>query len=97
MNEKMNALLVTSKDTVAVTTEELHKGDIACFFQDGQRKKIILVTDVPIYHKFSIVDIPNGEKILKYGQSIGRSTTEIPLGSHVHSHNLVSIREAIQH
>lgn len=50
---------------------------------------------ISIYHKFSIKDIKKGELIYKYGQVIGRAIQNIKKGQHVHSQNLVSIREFI--
>lgn len=39
-------------------------------------------------HKVALVDIEPGERILKYGQSIGVASTRIRAGSHVHTHNV---------
>ena len=39
-------------------------------------------------HKISVTEIRPGEPILKYGQTIGFATAEIPAGSWVHTHNV---------
>lgn len=39
-------------------------------------------------HKVARRDIEKGEKVMKYGFSIGIATERIPAGEHVHSHNL---------
>jgi altronate hydrolase len=39
-------------------------------------------------HKFALVDIAAGAPVVKYGQAIGRTTSEVKAGDHVHSHNL---------
>ncbi len=39
-------------------------------------------------HKYAKNDIKNGDKIIKYGFSIGVATENISEGEHVHSHNL---------
>ncbi|MGJ8654576.1 MAG: UxaA family hydrolase [Opitutaceae bacterium] len=41
-------------------------------------------------HKIACRDISAGEKILKYGMSIGLATEAIACGQHVHLHNLES-------
>jgi hypothetical protein len=53
------------------------------------------VDNVPVYHKFSVSNISEGDKIYKYGQVIGRAVKDIKIGKHVHLHNLISIRENI--
>ena len=44
--------------------------------------------DITMGHKVALRDIAAGEKVIKYGFPIGVATQDIPLGSHVHTHNL---------
>jgi hypothetical protein len=46
--------------------------------------------DLALGHKFALVDIGAGEKVLKYGMPIGSATQSIRQGEHVHLHNLQS-------
>lgn len=39
-------------------------------------------------HKYAVRDIPDGEKIIKYGFSIGIATENINKDEHIHSHNM---------
>lgn len=43
---------------------------------------------VPRGHKIASCAIAKGETVLRYGQSIGQATADIPAGGHIHSHNL---------
>jgi len=43
-------------------------------------------------HKFAVADVNLGEKIIKYGEVIGEATLSIKRGSHVHIHNVQSVR-----
>lgn len=38
-------------------------------------------------HKYALVDIKEGENIIKYGNPIGHATCDIKKGEHVHTHN----------
>ena len=96
MQEKVNALIIKNKDSVAVVIEDLAAGKTARYKVDGEIKAIQVVEDIPIYHKVALADIPEGEEVYKYGESIGRAIKPIKVGQHVHSHNLISIREAIE-
>ncbi|MFI1744376.1 UxaA family hydrolase [Thalassobellus sediminis] len=51
-------------------------------------KEIQLKVAIGFGHKIAIKSIEKGEKILKYGLSIGSVTQHISAGEHVHSHNL---------
>ncbi len=39
-------------------------------------------------HKYALVDIKQGENIVKYGCPIGHATVDIKKGEHVHTHNI---------
>ncbi len=59
----------------------------------GRRQaSVILRSDVPYGHKLALQDIAAGERILKYGQVIGRATRAIAAGEHVHVHNVEALR-----
>lgn len=45
---------------------------------------------IPVGHKYALNDIKKGEFVIKYGEVIGRATTDIKKGEWVHSHNLKS-------
>lgn len=96
MENKINALLISKKDSVGVTIEELKVGDVASYKANDEVKKVNIVQDIPIYHKFAIVDVKAGDLVYKYGQVIGKATENIKVGQHVHTHNIISIREVIE-
>ena len=45
---------------------------------------------IPAGHKFALKDISKGEFIIKYGEVIGRASTDIKKGDWVHTHNVKS-------
>ncbi len=51
---------------------------------------IRITRNLPIGHKIAARAITAGEKVLKYGASIGSATHPIAPGEHVHTHNLQS-------
>jgi (2R)-sulfolactate sulfo-lyase subunit alpha len=48
--------------------------------------------DVPIGHKVALKALKAGDTAVKYGEDIGRIVADIPLGGHVHVHNLKTKR-----
>jgi len=51
---------------------------------------LTLVNDIDVGHKLARRNIKQGEKIIKYGASIGSAKADIQRGEHVHIHNLKS-------
>ncbi|AXP03759.1 altronate dehydratase [Pseudomonas fluorescens] len=84
MNPPSSLLVLTPGDDVAVA-----RGDIA----EGQQLNadgIALVARQPIPsgHKIALRRALAGQRVLKYGQTIGQATQDIEPGDHVHVHNL---------
>ncbi|EAO1992898.1 UxaA family hydrolase [Salmonella enterica] len=90
-----NALVISPDDSVAVVTENIQEKGTVCYQINGQTVRLTSVTSVPVYHKVAIKNIHKGDNIYKYGQPIGRASQDIPAGTHVHTHNLVSVRETV--
>ena len=74
------AIIINPLDNVGVALYELNKGDI---FGDVQ-----IMCHVPEKHKFALKPIQKGQDVIKYGYPIGKATTDINAGEHIHTHNL---------
>lgn len=96
MENKINSLIISEKDSVAIALEELNKNGITSYKAGDKVVSVTILQHVPIYHKFCIKNIKRGDLVYKYGQVIGKATQDIKKGQHVHSQNLVSIREFIE-
>jgi hypothetical protein len=75
-------------DNVATTIAPVRKGDLLATGEGGVSPAA--AEDIPLYHKASLLPIARGTPVYKYGQVIGIAAADIPAGSHVHIHNLVS-------
>ena len=47
---------------------------------------------IPLGHKIALRDIKRDETVLKYGHDVGRASSDIAQGRHVHIHNLKTKR-----
>jgi len=45
------------------------------------------LSDIPLGHKVALKDFDEGDTVIKYGNSIGKTTAAIKLGEHLHVHN----------
>lgn len=77
-------LKIHPSDNVAVAPSAIEAGLV----QDGI--KLEITEAIPAGHKVALVDIAEGEAVIKYGFPIGKATTAIQAGQHVHSHNMVT-------
>lgn len=89
----MNAMMIDTKDNVAVAIEPIAAGDTVSYLAAGKTVELTAAEDITIYHKLAARDIAQGEPVVKYGEHIGVATSPIPKGAHVHVHNVVSPQE----
>ncbi len=88
---KNRYVLMDPADNVVVVLVTLHPGDELAV--DAQ---VIAARDeIPAGHKMAIRDIPEGDFAIKYGERIGRLTSNAPAGAHVHVHNVYDITEEV--
>lgn len=80
---KSNFLVIDPTDNVGVSIEAIPEG-IA--LTEGVRS----IQAIPAGHKVAIAPIKVGQKVQKYGAVIGMASQDIPIGAHVHTHNLVT-------
>jgi altronate dehydratase small subunit len=85
------AIIIDPLDNVATTTTNLEAGSTVTF-KFGSKKRVKLKQSIPFGHKFALENIKKGEKVIKYGEMIGRATQSIDEGDHVHIHNVESMR-----
>jgi altronate dehydratase len=85
----VNAILIISaRDNVGTALEPLESGRILTIGESILR----VVDDVPRGHKVALREIRAGDPVIKYGSSIGIASARIAAGSHVHTHNVASVR-----
>lgn len=81
-------LQIHPDDNVGVALQPLQPGE-ATF-------GVVLEQPIPAGHKFALHPIAAGREVLKYGAPIGRATTDIAPGQHVHSHNLATALSGLE-
>ena len=73
-------IIINPLDNVAVALCDLKKGET--------HEGVTLIEDITKGHKFTLRAIKKGENIIKYGSPIACAKQDIPLGAHVHTHNV---------
>jgi altronate dehydratase small subunit len=92
-NNSAKALRINPADNVAIALTDIAAGEEAdVVSEDGSLIRIEAIDPIPLAHKIALAEIGAGEKIIKYGESIGAATRDIHPGEHVHVANVKSLR-----
>ncbi len=85
-----------ARDNVAIAIERLQPGQVL----QVADLQVTCRDEIPPGHKLCLLPVPQGQRVIKYGQPIGTASAAISVGQHVHSHNLADdhqvVREVVQ-
>lgn len=90
----IDAIVCDADDTVATALRQLAPGE-RVRVAIGAAEAVLeleLRDAVPFGHKFALRDMPAGDKVIKYGETIGLASVPIMRGEHVHLHNVEGLR-----
>ena len=88
-------LVHTAGDSVGVVVVEgLESGQVldGCVLDIDEIETLTALDDIPMGHKIAIINILEGDTVIKYGHDIGRASHDIAKGEHVHVHNVKTKR-----
>ncbi len=86
------ALIMHPSDNVATAVEEIACGDEVRIPVGRECCALTATEAIPFGFKIALQDIPRGEIVRKYGESIGTASAPIGKGRLVHIHNLEGTR-----
>jgi hypothetical protein len=81
-------IVITPRDNVATALEALAPGETI----EANGLRVTVRDAIASGHKVALSAIGSGSAVVKYGNTIGRATTDIEAGAHVHIHNVSSER-----
>ncbi len=87
-----DALVMDERDDVATALRDLAAGETITYRAGNGKAAIQVGSAIPFGHKLAIRTMAIGHEVRKYGEVIGRATTNIQPGEHVHVHNVEGIR-----
>jgi Flp pilus assembly protein CpaB len=83
-----NLLILNTADNIAVALFDLEVG--SKIKQDDL--ELTVLNKIPRGHKIATKNIAKNEGIIKYGERMGHATSNIKIGEHVHTHNVLGDR-----
>ena len=81
-------LILNENDNIAVALVDLEVGEV--INQDALN--LTIQNRIPRGHKVATRAISKDEGVIKYGERMGHATSEINIGDHVHTHNVLGDR-----
>ena len=85
----IDAIMIAQSDNVATCLNDIAAGTQVSVMSGKDIVTVKAVDPIPRGHKIALQDIADGDTILKYGEVIGKASTGIAAGYHVHTHNVV--------
>ena len=88
------ALVMADGDNVATLLSDADRGaPVEVRSRGGEVLGTVIANGpIPFGHKIALRDLKEGERVVKYGEVIGRASRPIAKGDHVHVHNVESLR-----
>ena len=86
------ALIMHPTDNVATAVEEIQGGEEVAIPVVGTALTLCAIEAIPFGFKIALQEIPQGQIIRKYGETIGKASQPIAKGALVHIHNLEGTR-----
>ncbi len=88
---EINALLMDPADNVVTCVADVAAGEDVVYRREGVTVTMKALEDIPSCHKVALTEIPEGGEVVKYGESLGRTSETIPAGHWVSHRNLFSV------
>ena len=88
---EINALLMDPADNVVTCVTDVPAGAAVNYRCGSEILTIIAEENIPYCHKIALENIPEGNHVVKYGESLGHATQDIQKGHWVSHNNLISI------
>lgn len=83
------ALVIHRDDNVATALDEIAPGPVS-LLGESALDSIVAAEPITRGHKLALAPLAAGDRITKYGVTIGHATSEIPAGAWIHTHNCAS-------
>lgn len=84
----LKVLVLNPADNIAVCLVDFEANTLI----DQNDLRLTTIQKIPRGHKVALKAVKRGEGIIKYGERMGHATTDIEIGEHVHTHNVLGDR-----
>jgi hypothetical protein len=91
-SQAADLIVVSESDNVATALHDMPSGTEARVAgPSGMLPAVTLLAEIRLGHKAALRQIAICDLVIKHGRPIGRATSDIAAGDHVHVHNVISL------
>lgn len=88
---EINALLMDEQDNVVTCVKEVPAGENVVYRKGDEVLSLEAKETIPYCHKIALNDMVKGTDVLKYGELIGKTTKDVPMGHWISHENICSV------
>ena len=88
---RINALLIDDIDNVVTCVADVGAGSEVCYRKGDELLSLKAEEDIPYCHKIALKDFAEGDEVIKYGESLGRTTEAVKKGHWLWDKNMRSV------
>ncbi|MBQ9904710.1 MAG: UxaA family hydrolase [Synergistaceae bacterium] len=88
---KINALMIDETDNVVTCVEEVSAGSDVVYRKGNDILTVKAIDDIPYCHKAALKDFAEGEDVIKYGESLGKTNVAVKKGGWLWDGNMHSV------
>ena len=90
--ERHDAVALDARDDVATALRDLSEGETVRVRTGRESDTVLALEPIAFGHKIALAALAPGDRVRKYGETIGEASAPIARGANVHVHNLRSLR-----
>ena len=87
----INALLIDDIDNVVTCVTEIPAGSEVFYRKGSEVLSLKAIEDIPYCHKVALKDFAEGDDVIKYGESLGKTNVAVKKGSWLWDKNMHSV------
>lgn len=87
----INALLIDDIDNVVTCVTEIPAGSEVFYRKGSEVLSLKAIEDIPYCHKVALKDFAEGDDVIKYGESLGKTNVAVKKGGWLWDKNMHSV------
>ena len=88
---KINALMIDESDNVVTCVDEVSAGSDVFYRKGDDILSVTAIENIPYCHKVALKDFAEGEDVIKYGESLGKTNCAVKKGGWLYDKNMHSV------
>ena len=88
---KINAQMIDESDNDVTSVDEVSAGSDVFYRKGDDILSVTAIENIPYCHKVALKDFAEGEDVIKYGESLGKTNCAVKKGGWLYDKNMHSV------